>query len=57
VPTQDIRKQMEAVARELWGESRAKELAEQLSQTAAALARVDAVELGSADDFDYLDGR
>ncbi|MGD9924329.1 MAG: hypothetical protein AB7O60_06710 [Variibacter sp.] len=51
----DIRKQMEAVARELWGEARAKELAEQIVSTAATLVRIDAFELRSSDDFDYLE--
>ena len=57
MPVEEIRKQMEAVARELWGQERANELAEQIGLTAAALARIDAVTLGSSDDFDYLEGR
>lgn len=57
MPEQDIRRQMEAAARELWGEARTKELAAPIAATAAALARIDAVELGSADDFDFLEGR
>jgi hypothetical protein len=57
VSDQAIRKQMEAVARELWGEARTRELDAQIAATAAALARVDAVELGNADDLDYLEGR
>ena len=57
MPVKDIRRQMEAVARELWGQERANELAEQIGLTAAALARIDTVTLGSGDDFDYLEGR
>jgi hypothetical protein len=57
VSEQNIRKQMEAVARELWGEARARELGARIAETAASLSRIDAVELGSADDFDYLEGR
>ena len=57
MPEQDIRKQMEAVAHALWGEARTKELAAPITATAAALAQIDAVELGSADDFDHLEGR
>lgn len=54
---EDIRKQMEAVALEIWGKERTNELAEQIGLTAFALARIDAVPLGTSDDFDYLDGR
>jgi hypothetical protein len=57
VSVEEIRKQMEGLARELWGKKRTKELAEQVELTAAALARLDAVALGSNDDFDYLEGR
>ena len=57
MPVEHIRKQMEAIARELWGQERANELAEQIGLTAAALARIDTVTLGSGDDFDYLAGR
>ena len=54
---EEIRNQMEAVARELWGQERTNELAEQIGLTAAALANIDAVTLASSDDFDYLEGR
>ncbi|HKS61883.1 MAG TPA: hypothetical protein VJT13_09315 [Xanthobacteraceae bacterium] len=57
MPEQDIRKQMDVVCRELWGQARAKELAAPIAATAAALARIEAIELGSADDFDSLAGR
>ena len=54
---EEIRKQMEGVARELWGKKRTNELAEQVELTAAALATLDAIALGSSDDVDYLEGR
>jgi hypothetical protein len=57
MPEQDIRKQMETLARELWGAERAKELAAPIAATAAVLVRIDAVELDKTDDFDYLEGR
>jgi hypothetical protein len=57
MPVEEMRKQMDAVARELWGKERANQLAEQIELTAVALARVEAVELSSRDDFDYLEGR
>jgi hypothetical protein len=54
---EEIRKQMDVVARELWGKERTRQLAEQISLTAVALASIEAVELSSRDDFDYLEGR
>ncbi len=56
MPEQDIREQMEAVARELWGETRTKELATPIASTAIALARLDAIKLDKTDDLDYLEG-
>jgi hypothetical protein len=57
MPVEEIRKQMDVVARELWGNGRTDQLAEQIGLTAVALARVEGVELSSRDDFDYLEGR
>jgi hypothetical protein len=57
MPIEEIRKQMDAVSRELWGKERTDGLAENISQTAVALAAIEAVELSSRDDFDYLEGR
>jgi hypothetical protein len=51
----EIRSQMEAAARVLWGEERAKALSSLIALTAASLARMDAEPLAPSDELDSLD--
>ena len=54
---EEIRRQMESTARELWGEERAKVLAAEIRLTASSLALMDAVALARSDDLDSIEGQ